>query len=323
MSDPLRPARDLADEVLWGRTERVTLAQIAVQVGLPEPTVRLARRMLGFPDPGDEPRCNPMEADAFRALAGGIAIFGDDLALEFTRVMGMAAATVAEGAIALFSRAVRAPMEAAGLDEDAFARVSRDATESFVMVCRAVDVAMRMHFEAALGRMAGPVHELPFAIAFVDLVDSTALAANLEFEELAGGLRDFDRRAAECAAAHDVRLVKLLGDAAMFAGREVRAVAGAASDLLAHAGRDDRLRGARGGLAFGPVAARDGDYFGRPVNLAARAAAVATTGELLVDPAAAADLGRDVETPRPFRLKGFEEPVPLARLCARGGGDAR
>jgi len=68
------------------------------------------------------------------------------------------------------------------------------------------------------------------------------------------------------------------------------------------------------GLHAGPVVFQDGDYFGRTVNLAARIAAHAGAGQVLVSQSVAEsappqgvrylDLGE-------LSLKGFARPVPL------------
>jgi adenylate cyclase len=76
---------------------------------------------------------------------------------------------------------------------------------------------------------------------------------------------------------------------------------------------------ARVGVDAGPVVLRDGDYFGRTVNLAARIADYARPGEVLVsarvrqhaEPEFAFDaLG-------PAELKGIAEPVELFRAVPR------
>jgi adenylate cyclase len=68
------------------------------------------------------------------------------------------------------------------------------------------------------------------------------------------------------------------------------------------------------GVAAGPVVAQGGDYFGRTVNLAARIAAHAGAGQVLVS-------GSVVESASPegvtfvelgeLRLEGFARPVRL------------
>jgi adenylate cyclase len=71
------------------------------------------------------------------------------------------------------------------------------------------------------------------------------------------------------------------------------------------------------GIHAGPVIQREGDYFGRTVNLAARIAPRAVAGEVLVTDEVVQTSGRignirfiEVD---PVDLKGFTKPVPLHR----------
>ena len=78
---------------------------------------------------------------------------------------------------------------------------------------------------------------------------------------------------------------------------------------------DGPLPPAHVGIAAGPLIRRDGDYFGRTVNVAARICDAATAGSILASHVVAAltperswtDLG-DIE------LRGVPEPVALMEL---------
>ena len=77
-----------------------------------------------------------------------------------------------------------------------------------------------------------------------------------------------------------VRLVKMIGDAAMVVGPEPGPVVEAALALVEAAeneGEDFPLL--RAGVASGQALARAGDWYGRPVNLASRITAIARPGE--------------------------------------------
>jgi adenylate cyclase len=107
--------------------------------------------------------------------------------------------------------------------------------------------------------------------------------------------------------------VKWLGDGVMLHHREpagaVRSALGLV-DQLPEAG----LPPAHVGVAAGPVVAQGGDYFGRTVNLAARIAAHARAGQVLVSQSVAdsppPEGVRFVEAGE-VRLKGFARPVRL------------
>jgi adenylate cyclase len=83
-----------------------------------------------------------------------------------------------------------------------------------------------------------------------------------------------------------------------------------AFDLVEHPGAREAGLHVRAGLGYGRVLAIAGDYFGNPVNLAARLAAAAAPGQIL----ASADI-RDELPDWPaipqeaLMLKGFDTPV--------------
>jgi adenylate cyclase len=74
---------------------------------------------------------------------------------------------------------------------------------------------------------------------------------------------------------------------------------------------------ARIGVHQGVTLYRDGDYYGRDVNLAARVVARSRGGEVLVSGAVAESLGdeRDLRFDNigQVKLKGFDDPVQLCR----------
>jgi class 3 adenylate cyclase len=307
--------------VLWESRERLTIAEIAERAGMPVDVVRHARRLLGLADPGDEAACAPAEVELFASFQAGINLFGLDLMMQYARVIGTSTGALAEAAMGLFWRGVGSPMRERSANDAETLLAGYMGILGYLQAVDAVAIAMRLQFQTASARLGGlELDEMHAAVAFVDLVASTAHARDQRPDAYATALGSFDRYAAEAANRHDVRLVKLLGDGAMLAGRETAHVAAAALDLLAMVTVDDRLGAARAGIACGEVSARDGDYFGTSVNLAARAAAVASPGQLLADAPAAAELG-DAVSIGAQQLKGFDEPVELFRITP-GRSDA-
>jgi class 3 adenylate cyclase len=76
------------------------------------------------------------------------------------------------------------------------------------------------------------------------------------------------------------------------------------------------------GVAAGPVVVQGGDYFGRTVNLAARIAAAAGPGQVLVSASVAESpppQGVRFEERGELPLKGFAHPVRLLEACRRSG----
>jgi adenylate cyclase len=156
------------------------------------------------------------------------------------------------------------------------------------------------------------------AVAFVDISGYTALTESAGNEAAARATSRFETVVTAATAAEGGRVVKLLGDGALLlfpnadAGASaIRAVNAIRTDLTAeglhpHAGIDQ-----------GPVVERDGDIFGRTVNLASRLASFATAGQIVVSEAAAAGLtgpgsptdGLLLEPLGDVTLKGIDRPI--------------
>jgi len=107
--------------------------------------------------------------------------------------------------------------------------------------------------------------------------------------------------------------VKWLGDGVMVHFREPAGAVLSALDLVGQlpvAG----LPPAHVGVAAGPVVVQGGDYFGRTVNLAARIAARAGAGQVLVSadvPESTSLDGVRFAEVGDVQLKGITRPVPL------------
>ena len=115
-------------------------------------------------------------------------------------------------------------------------------------------------------------------LGFVDLVGSTAWASGLTLKEHALALAGFEAAAWDIASAHGGRVVKLIGDEAMFLAPSGADAARIALELCRAVAADAALPEARGAAGYGTVGTRDGDYFGPLVNLVARAVKVADPG---------------------------------------------
>jgi adenylate cyclase len=156
----------------------------------------------------------------------------------------------------------------------------------------------------------------PPAIAFVDLTDFTTLTERRGDEAAAkvvAGLLEL----AEAASRREAgRVVKELGDGVLLrfpdAERALRAVRELVGSMTA-AG----LPAAHAGIAAGPVVVRDGDVFGRTVNLASRIADLAGPGEVVVEEGVVVALPRGTAAFEPIgrvELKGVADPVALWRV---------
>ena len=81
------------------------------------------------------------------------------------------------------------------------------------------------------------------------------------------------------------------------------------------------LSPARAGMAEGPVIQRDGDYFGRTVNLAARLVDRAPPGQVIVAAETAAQIGDEglvLHEAGVHELAGLPNPMPVFRVDRRG-----
>ena len=117
---------------------------------------------------------------------------------------------------------------------------------------------------------------------FADLVGlHQARASELPAEELghvSGRLAALARE----VVSSPVRLVKMIGDAAMLVSTRPEATMAAALELVEAAeGEGESFPALRAGVASGPALSRAGDWYGRPVNLASRLTAIARPGSVL------------------------------------------
>jgi adenylate cyclase len=165
------------------------------------------------------------------------------------------------------------------------------------------------------GRLPARVVRPP-AIAFVDLADFTTLTERRGDEaaaKTAAGLLEV----AEAAGRREGgRVVKELGDGVLLrfpdAERALRAVRELVGSMT-----DAGLPAAHAGIAAGPVVVRDGDVFGRTVNLASRIADLAGPGEVIVEEGVVVALPRGTAAFEPIgrvELKGIADPVALWRV---------
>ena len=152
------------------------------------------------------------------------------------------------------------------------------------------------------------------AVAFADLTGFTALAQERGDATAAEVALKLAELATDTAARHDGRVVKLLGDGVLMRFGGAAAAVGGSLDLLERLEQTDMPPG-HVGVAEGPIIARDGDVFGRTVNLASRISDVTPSGALYV-PAATGEALADrfrVEAVGPATLQGVGT-VELARI---------
>jgi class 3 adenylate cyclase len=168
-------------------------------------------------------------------------------------------------------------------------------------------------------------------ILFTDIEGSTALTDRLGDAASREVMREHERITREALKAHGGSEVKTLGDGFMASfGSTTKALECAIATQLAFAAHNESAKEpirVRIGLNAGePIAEDDpdgrGDLFGTAVNMAARIAAKAEGGEILV-----ADVVRQLVAGKRFSfsdrgetdLRGFEDPVRLYEVRWEGG----
>jgi len=174
------------------------------------------------------------------------------------------------------------------------------------------------HMEADLGDRTLAEGRLRVAIAFADLAGYARLTVERGDEEALGTVERFVE-AVEQTLPADARVIKTLGDEVMVVGSDPAALAKWAVELPSALPPEEPPP--RIGLHYGEALYREGDYYGRDVNQAARVVARAGGGEVLVTRAVvdmAGGLG-ELEFDRigEVGLKGFSEPTELFLASAR------
>jgi len=150
---------------------------------------------------------------------------------------------------------------------------------------------------------------------FADIAGYTALTEAHGDADAADLAATFCREISEVARASDGDVIKTIGDAVMVRhsdpSQAVLLGLTAAHDVMAGHG----FPAVRVGMHHGPAIDREGDWFGATVNLAARVAAVAAGGEVLVTDAVrdgAEQLeGVEFESRGEHRMRNVTLPVPL------------
>jgi class 3 adenylate cyclase len=313
---------------------RLTLAEVAARSGVGLEQVKRINRAAGFPDPAPDDRAfGTAYVDVLRSFDAAVAIFGEDVTLQLTRVISSSLQRIAEAFIAAIQANVDAPLFESGASELDVARSSSANAQLLPTVVPVLDMLLRAHLEAANDRRfelsvraAGtPTHRL--AVGFADVVGFTALSGRLAMNELAAAVGDLDELATEIVTGLGGRVVKLIGDEIMFVAPAAAVACDIAVALVDRIDAHDVLPALRVGMSMGDVLARDGDYFGPVVNEASRVVHLADPGRIVVTRPvrdAAADDGLRFTSLGARRLRGFEDRVRLYRLSrARDRGASR
>lgn len=305
----VRPARDQFD-----------LEQVAQMIGHPVDDVRALWRAFGLVDVGDAV-ASADDVEMLRTALAMAGVLGMEATVGLARVMGSSMARIGDATSTVVRGRFPAMSVAVSGSEVATARAFAAIAANVPALGRALDTLFRHHLEAARMHFerteswdvvgAGGVR---VAVGFADLCGFTGLTQQLRMDELSFLLTRFETIASDVVQDHSGRVVKFIGDAVMFVAPDAVSAVAIADELVAAAA--ERGLQARAGVSAGTALALDGDYFGPVVNLAARLVAIADAGDVVVSEDVAERLGdRRETTPLGSRsLRGFAEPVPVARL---------
>jgi adenylate cyclase len=301
---------------------RYTLGEAAELAGAtPENALRF-NRAAGFADPGPDARIfSDEDVELFGLLQGAAAFFGEDLLLQFVRVVGHAMSRVADAAISAFAININQQDHQTAVSPEELARSNEAAIGLLPSAVRAMDVLLRRHMErlsrneVLTGDKWEGVDALDRAVGFCDLVGYTALSGQMSTTELAKLLARFEGRVADLVNQLGGSIIKLIGDEVMFIANDASTASEIALGLVEAFGSGD-IPPVRVGVAAGRVLLREGDYYGSTVNLAARLVKLAPPGGVLApsDFRELAATGVAFEDAGSPPLKGFEESVELVAL---------
>ncbi len=276
------------ERVFDSGVEHYTAAELAERAGLDQDFLNRLQQALGSPIAQDDERAYS-EADLEAAKRAKLFIdagLPEESVLETSRIIGISMANLADANRDMVGEVFTEP----GIDERELAMRYAAAAETMppllgetllhayrVHLREAIRQAVVTEAELAQGRLYGSDD---VTIAFADLVGFTQLGEMLEIEQLGQMTGRLFELASE-AARPPVRLVKMIGDAAMFSSREPLPLVEAVVGLVDAAGTDE-IPSLKAGVATGPALGRGGDWYGRPVNLAARITSFARPDSVLV-----------------------------------------
>jgi adenylate cyclase len=309
---------------LAGDGPRFTLREVAEQAGVEMGLVQRFTAALGLPAPDpEERRATEADVEAARRIQAFLdAGLPEEGMLQVARTIGMGTSRIAEANREL---AIRTLMQPGDTERDLALRFAAAAEYMLPIFEPTLLYAQRAHMleqvrrdvigtaDLASGEIRGTIE---VSVCFADLVGFTKLGEEIAPEELglvAGRLEEM----ATAVAEPPVRLVKTIGDAAMLVCTETEPMVEAALRLVeASEEEGEEFPSLRAGIAFGPVLAQAGDYYGRSVNLASRITGVAKPASVLIDVAAREAAGEEFSYSfvGERRLKGFDARTKLFRV---------
>jgi adenylate cyclase len=318
-----RLAYGFVDELLPAHEHTHTLEAAAADSGLEPALIERVFLTMGFNAASVE-RLSDADLELLRHVAVVLAAgFPLVALLQLVRVYGQALAQVADAEVRLFHLYVHEPLMRQGVPGarmgEEMKELAREVLPLASPIMDRVHERFLAHFveQDVIGHMEADLEDAPLdlgrlrvAIAFADLAGYTRLTEEEGEEEAVDAVERFIEDV-EVTLPDDARVIKTIGDEVMIVGSDAAGLVDWAvgfQRLVA-----DRRPLPRIGMHQGLTLYRDGDYYGREVNLAARVAARAAGGEVLVTRPVVALAGSHLEFERigEVRLKGFDQATEL------------
>jgi class 3 adenylate cyclase len=304
-----------------------TYAEIADDLAIPFPVLERVFLAFGFPQPPRDEPAREDDAAVLRGLKAFLEAVDEVDVLGTARLFGDTLRRLAEYQVHLFHTRVEDRFRKAGVPEarvldtalkevgvhtsplgELFAAwLYRRHSETFVVEHRVV------HGEDDLERAGihrrGPAQ--PPAIAFLDISGYTRLTEELGDEASAAMPMRLAALVEDAASRYGGRTVKWIGDGVELYFRHPVAAVQCALELRDRIPEAD-VPGTHVGINAGPVVYENGDFYGRTVNIAARIAAHAERGQVLVsEEVVSAGSGEGVRFRRigPISFKGVSSDV--------------
>ncbi len=242
--------------------------------------------------------------------------------LQLVRVYGQAMARVADAEVRLFHMYVHEPLMrsgATGLETaDEMLELTRRLLPLSSPVMDQVHQRYLQHFveQDVVGHMESDLDgemvdlgRMRVAIAFADLAGYTRLTEEAGEVEAVDAVEQFVD-AVKGTLPDDARVIKTIGDEVMIVGSDPGALTEwAVGFQRLHSGRTlPKIA-----VHYGNALYRDGDYYGRDVNIASRVGARAAGAEVLVTRPVVEQARGELEFERiaDVRLKGFSESTEI------------
>jgi adenylate cyclase len=305
-----------------------TAEELAAEVGRSPDLIARLLREFGLAQPEQGGKLREDEVVTLRELLEVWSAADDDELARLARVYGQNLRKVVASDLELAGATIFAQLRQQGLSDEEMRDVAGEVGlrlmnlgESLTLWLRgrhleheilSVTVQTTEDFLRELG-LAPERQPHPPAIAFLDLTGYTALTEERGDEagaDLADRVATLVRNLAE---PHGGNPVKWLGDGVMFHFEDPSAAVLTGLDLVEQTPAAVDVR-ARVGINAGNVIFRDGDYFGRTVNVASRIADYARPGEVLVSGEVKERWGGDgvrFDEIGPVALKGLREELTL------------